>query len=68
MRAEVDITRCDSTGRCVMICPQVFEFHTGHKRAVVKLDPVPGVYRADVLKAAEACPQNAISVEEEGQT
>lgn len=65
MHVEVDITKCDSTGRCVMICPQVFQFHTGHKRAVVKMDPVPEVYRADVMKAAKACPQNAISVEEE---
>lgn len=65
MHVEIDPTRCDSTGRCVMICPEVFRFRTGDKRAAVIQDPVPEVYRAAVLKAAAACPTEAISVRQE---
>lgn len=62
MRAEIDLKKCDSTGRCVMICPEVFQFHTGHKRAMVVKNPIPPEYAQAVLKAVEECPQNAITV------
>ncbi|OPL19627.1 MAG: hypothetical protein AVO35_09945 [Candidatus Aegiribacteria sp. MLS_C] len=59
MHVEIDLKRCDSTGRCVMICPEVFRFRTGDKRAAVVQDPVPEVYRAAVLKAVAACPNRS---------
>lgn len=63
MHVDIDLVRCDTTGRCVMICPQVFRFHTGHKKAEVIQDPVPERFRAEVMRAVEECPRNAITVE-----
>jgi ferredoxin len=65
MRASVDETRCDTTGRCVVICPRVFEFRPGTKKARVKVTTVPGRYRKDCRRAAGECPRDAIRIVEE---
>jgi hypothetical protein len=35
MKATVDPNRCDIAGICVVICPEVFRFHEGSKKAYV---------------------------------
>ncbi len=62
MRATVRLDRCDSTGECVKLCPRLFRFHPGHKRAVVTEDPVPPEMEECCLRAAEACPMDAVVV------
>ncbi|HNY65455.1 MAG TPA: ferredoxin [Deltaproteobacteria bacterium] len=62
MRAEVDQIRCGTIGVCVKICPQVFRFHPGNKKAYVQMDVVPPEYEAKTLEAAEKCPNRAIII------
>jgi ferredoxin len=51
---------CISCGRCVEICPEVFEMGD---IAVVKVDLVPPEHEEAVQQAAEECPTSAIIVE-----
>ncbi len=60
MKAEVDKMKCDTSGRCVIICPEVFQFSTGDKKAKVIRNPVPPEYQQKVLEAHRECPMNAI--------
>ncbi len=62
MKAIVDPELCVACEACVDICPDVFEM--GDETAVVKVDPVPAEHADAVREAAEACPTEAISVEE----
>ena len=61
MKAQVT-DDCISCGRCVDICPEVFEM--GEEFAEVKMNPIPGDYAEAVEEAAEECPTDAIIVEE----
>lgn len=65
MRAGVDPTRCDNTGLCVRICPAVFEFRPGTRKAHVKVATVPGRYKEDCRRAAGRCPSEAIRIWED---
>ena len=65
MRATVLLNKCDTTGRCVQICPEVFKFQPGHKKATVTANPIPKIYEGDCRKAAEECPMNAIVIMDE---
>ena len=60
MRARVT-EDCVSCGRCVEICPEVFEM--GDDRARVKVDEIPEQYRDATQQAADECPTSAIIVE-----
>lgn len=51
---------CIACGRCVEICPEVFEM--GDAIAQVKTDPVPSEYEAAVQESADECPTAAILV------
>ncbi len=62
MDAHVSLTRCDRTGRCVQICPEVFQFQPGHKKAAVIKHPIPVRYQDAARRAAKECPQGAITV------
>ena len=53
---------CIACGRCVDICPEVFEM--GEEYAEVKVNPVPEEYEEAVEESAEECPTAAIIVEE----
>jgi ferredoxin len=53
---------CISCGRCVDICPEVFEM--GEEYAEVKMSSIPEEYAEAVEEAAEECPTAAIIVEE----
>jgi ferredoxin len=52
---------CISCGRCVEICPEVFEM--GEDRAYVKVDEIPEEYQDATQEAADECPTSAIVVE-----
>jgi len=60
MRISVDLNRCQSYGQCCFAAPDVFHFHNGE---ALEYDPAPGeTRRADVLRAAKACPVQAIQI------
>jgi ferredoxin len=52
---------CISCGRCVEICPEVFEM--GEDRALVKVNEIPEQYQDATQEAADECPTSAIIVE-----
>ena len=52
---------CISCGRCVEICPEVFEM--GEDIAVVKVSVIPQEYEDATQEAADECPTSAIVVE-----
>lgn len=59
---NVSVTdECISCGLCVDMCPEVFEMQD---TAQPKVNPVPAEYQESVREAADACPVNAIIVEE----
>jgi ferredoxin len=53
---------CIACGRCVEICPEVFEM--GEEIAHAKNSIVDPEYQEAVREAAEECPTNAIVIEE----
>ncbi len=52
---------CIACGRCVEICPEVFEM--GEDIAEVKVDEIPKEYQDATREAADECPTSAILVE-----
>jgi len=62
MNAVVDADLCTACGTCVDVCPEVFEM--GEIVAEVKTDPVPAEYEESCREACEACPVDAITIEE----
>lgn len=62
MKAEVDQIKCGTIGICVRICPQVFRFHPGDKKAYVQVDEIPEEYWDKCVEAAQKCPNEAITV------
>lgn len=62
MKALVDETKCNSTGECVKVAPEIFRFHEGSKKAFVKVADIPPEHREKCLKAERLCPTKAIKV------
>jgi ferredoxin len=62
MKVDVDQMKCGTVGICVKICPEVFRFQEGSKKATVLLDPIPTAYHDQCRRAARECPNNAIIV------
>ncbi len=52
---------CIACGRCIEICPAVFEM--GEDIAQVKVDEVPKEFEDATQEAADECPTSAIVVE-----
>ncbi len=52
---------CISCGRCVEICPEVFEM--GEDKAFAKVQVVPQQYEDAAQEAADECPTSAIIIE-----
>ena len=50
MKATVDPNRCDIAGICVVICPEVFRFHEGSKKAYVTRSEIPKNLNRNVWK------------------
>jgi len=60
MRARVT-EDCVACGRCIDICPEVFEM--GEDTAQVTVDPIPEEFEGATREAADDCPVSAIVVE-----
>jgi ferredoxin len=65
MRIVVDLNRCQGYGQCVLLAPLVFELH-GEEALMYNRGP-DETQRLPVLRAAAACPVQAIRVESTGQ-
>jgi ferredoxin len=52
---------CISCGRCIEICPEVFEM--GDDKAFVRVDKIPQEFEDATQEAADECPTSAIIVE-----
>jgi len=53
---------CIACGRCIEICPEVFEM--GEAIAHAKVDEVPKEYEDATREAADQCPTSAIVIEQ----
>ncbi|MBW1981366.1 MAG: ferredoxin [Deltaproteobacteria bacterium] len=62
MRAMVDPRRCDVAGICVKVCPEIFRFHEGSKKAYVIKSEIPRNLEQKCLEAANKCPNKAIII------
>lgn len=63
MRIVVDLNRCEGYAQCAFLAPDVFAMHG---QEALMYDPGPGEDRREqVLRAAAACPVQAITVEGE---
>ena len=61
VRMVVDLNRCQGYGQCVFLAPGVFELHG---EEALMYDPGPEeAQRLPVVRAAAACPVQAIRVE-----
>jgi NADPH-dependent 2,4-dienoyl-CoA reductase/sulfur reductase-like enzyme/ferredoxin len=63
MRVVVDLARCQGYGQCVFLAPDVFSMD-GEEALFYDLGPDEG-QRTKVLRAAAACPVQALQVERE---
>ena len=61
MRVVVDLNRCQGYAQCVFLAPDVFELH-GEEALLYDLNPDEAQHLR-VLRAAAACPVQAIAVE-----
>lgn len=64
MRAKVDQIKCMTYGICVELCPKVFQFEAGSKKAVAIEGEIPPYLLDKCLEAMCKCPENAIIVYE----
>ncbi|MFP4562701.1 MAG: ferredoxin [Spirochaetia bacterium] len=64
MNVYVDQNKCQTAAVCVKVCPEVFTFTMGSKKAVVRGNPVSSRWEALVREAALKCPSRAITVTE----
>jgi ferredoxin len=62
MKVRVDKDLCNGYQNCIAICPEIFEMEDDVAR--VKLDVVPGNLEEKCRDAADACPAEAIVIEE----
>lgn len=53
---------CIACGRCIEICPEIFEM--GEDIVQVKVNVVPDEYEDATREAADECPTSAIIIEE----
>ena len=62
MKVRVDDSKCQGHTLCATLAPDSFELSDldGHAGAVT--DAVPEQRRADVLEAAQSCPEQAIVI------
>ena len=61
VRAEVDPAKCCGYSLCVDVCPEVFRLDDG---GFAVAGPVSVGLEAKAREAADACPESAITVEE----
>ncbi|MCF7859769.1 MAG: ferredoxin [Candidatus Cloacimonetes bacterium] len=62
MKVKVDQLKCETIGICVKLCPEVFRFEIGSKKAVAKQGEIPTKFIDKCIEAKRKCPKNAIIV------
>lgn len=62
MRTKVDQIKCKTFGICVELCPEVFRFQAGSKKAVAIEGEIPAYLLDKCLEAECKCPEEAITV------
>jgi ferredoxin len=62
MKVAVDQVKCGTMGVCVKICPEVFRFQEGSKKAIAISDDVPSDLVEKCTRAVKACPNHAIII------
>jgi ferredoxin len=66
MRVIVDLNRCQGYAQCVFLAPDVFELHG---EEALRYDPNPDdAQRLRVMRAAAACPTQAILLDRLDET
>ncbi|MCK4301674.1 MAG: ferredoxin [candidate division Zixibacteria bacterium] len=63
MKVKVDAEKCSGDAVCSEMCPEVFEMND-EDIATVIVDVVPPELEDEVREAAEACPEECITIEE----
>jgi ferredoxin len=61
MRVSVDLNRCQGYAQCCFLAPDVFTLHG--KEVLLHVPEPDEAYRLQVLRAAAACPVQAITVD-----
>jgi len=64
MKIRVDQLKCDTSGICVMECPELFRFQEGSKKAKALVENVPASMEEICIRVAKRCPSGAIIIEE----
>jgi len=62
MQVKVDQIKCKTVGNCVKLCPEVFRFKTGSKKAVAIEGAIPAHLVNKCLEAQRKCPEKAIMI------
>jgi ferredoxin len=62
MKVRVDEAACIGDETCISLCPEVFEMNGEVARA--KMEDVPEEFQESCREAADACPVEAIIIEE----
>jgi len=62
MRVVIDRELCESTGMCVSVAPEIFEFRDDDIMFLTDETP-PEALRAKAEAAARVCPKQAITIE-----
>jgi ferredoxin len=64
MKIRIDQLKCDTSGICVMECPELFRFQEGSKKAKALVEKIPPSLEDICIRIAERCPSNAIILDE----
>ncbi len=62
MQIEVDQIKCKTAGICVKLCPEVFRFEVGSKKAAAIESKIPAHLADKCLEAQRQYPQEAINL------
>lgn len=63
MKVRIDQMKCDSSGICVMECPELFRFQEGNKKAQALVEEVPPRLEKVCMDIAARCPTRAVIIE-----
>lgn len=64
MKVRADDNRCQGHGLCNMTAPDVFDLSEEDGHVLVRTPEVSGRLEEDAVRGVEACPEIALSVDE----